>query len=61
MCFPRDKRCQEQSFSLEAGGPPFGWLPQGQGGDKEYNVSLCDDQITPGQGHKAVTLCQVLH
>jgi len=25
----RDRRCQEQFFSPEAGGPPFGWLPQG--------------------------------
>lgn len=37
-------------------GSTFGWLLQGQGGDKEYNVSLCGDQITSGQGRKAVTL-----
>lgn len=57
MCFPKEtKGAKNNFFSLEAGSPPFGWLLQGQGGDKEYNVSLCGDQITAGQGRKEVTL-----
>lgn len=48
----RDKRYQENFSSLEAGSPLFGWLTQGQGGDKEHNVSLYVDQITPTKAIK---------
>lgn len=48
----RDKRCQENFSSLEAGSPLFGWLPQGQSGDKEHSVPLYVDQITPTKAIK---------
>lgn len=53
MCFPTETKGAKGNISLlKLGGPPFEWLPQGQGGDKEYNVSLCGDQITPAKAIK---------
>lgn len=57
---PKRQKVPRIIFLCWSWGSIFGWLLQGQDGDKEYNVSLCGDQITSGQGHRAVTLCQVL-
>lgn len=53
MCFPTETKGAKSNFSLlKLGVHLFGWLSQDQGGDKEYNISLCGDQITPAKATK---------